>query len=37
MKDGENLYLIPGGFEEATIFEYNKHKLYLKNKKGKYI
>ena len=34
MKKGRNLAILPGGFEEATIFEYNKHKLYYKKKTG---
>ena len=36
MKKGTNICIIPGGFEEATVFEYKKHKIFIKNKKGKF-
>ena len=34
MKKGNNIAFIPGGFEEATLMEYGKHKLFLKERKG---
>ena len=34
MKKGENLALLPGGFEEATIFAYGKHRVYIKRRAG---
>jgi 2-acylglycerol O-acyltransferase 2 len=30
MKNNKNITLIPGGFEEASIYQYNKHRLYLR-------
>lgn len=33
MRRGENLALIPGGFQEATIYEYSKHRVYVKRRK----
>ena len=30
MKNNKNITLIPGGFEEASIYHYNKHRLYLR-------
>ncbi|KDO24281.1 hypothetical protein SPRG_09918 [Saprolegnia parasitica CBS 223.65] len=33
-KRGSNLALIPGGFEEATIYAYGKHRVFLKERKG---
>lgn len=32
--EGENIGLIPGGFQEATIYQRNHHKLYIKDRKG---
>ena len=34
MKEGQNLALIPGGFEEATLYQPGKHRIFLKNRKG---
>jgi len=34
MRRGENIALIPGGFQEATMFEYNRHTVYIKRRKG---
>ncbi|RLN02613.1 hypothetical protein BBJ28_00014036 [Nothophytophthora sp. Chile5] len=34
MRTGQNLCLLPGGFEEATLFERGKHRVYLKNRFG---
>jgi 2-acylglycerol O-acyltransferase 2 len=32
--EGENIGLIPGGFQEATIYMRNRHRLYIKERKG---
>jgi len=34
MKNNDNIVFIPGGFEEATITDYNKNKVYVKNRTG---
>ena len=34
MEHGEYLLLLPGGFEEASLCEYKKQKIYIKNRKG---
>jgi hypothetical protein len=34
MKHGINIGLIPGGFQEATIYQRGKHRLFLREKKG---
>jgi 2-acylglycerol O-acyltransferase 2 len=34
MESGENIALIPGGFEEATLYKRNHFRLYLKRRKG---
>uniref|UniRef100_M4BCG3 Acyltransferase n=1 Tax=Hyaloperonospora arabidopsidis (strain Emoy2) TaxID=559515 RepID=M4BCG3_HYAAE len=34
MRKGQNVCIIPGGFEEATLFERGKHRLFLKNRFG---
>lgn len=34
MKRGDNIAFLPGGFEEATIFRYREHILYLAQRKG---
>mmetsp|Transcript_25758 Transcript_25758/g.45879 ORF Transcript_25758/g.45879 Transcript_25758/m.45879 type:complete len:251 (-) Transcript_25758:539-1291(-) len=34
MKTGENIALIPGGFQEATTYQYGKHRAYLTRRKG---
>ncbi|CAI5741492.1 unnamed protein product [Hyaloperonospora brassicae] len=34
MRNGQNVCIIPGGFEEATLFERGKHRLFLKNRFG---
>ncbi len=34
MKKGHNVALIPGGFQEATLYERNRHKLFLNDRKG---
>jgi hypothetical protein len=34
MKKGENIVFMPGGFEEATITDFNKNKIYIKKRLG---
>ena len=34
MKEQENLIIIPGGFEEATITNYNEDRVFIKDRKG---
>ena len=34
MSVGANIALIPGGFEEATLYHHGKHQLYLKHRQG---
>jgi len=34
MPTGANIALLPGGFEEATLFKRGVHRLYLKNRQG---
>lgn len=34
MKEGRNLALLPGGFEEATLFQRGRHRVYIKKRKG---
>eukprot|EP00474_Spongospora_subterranea_P008825 CRZ09283.1 hypothetical protein [Spongospora subterranea] len=34
MQNGENIALIPGGCEEATLFRYNQHQVYLRKRRG---
>lgn len=34
MKAGQNLALLPGGFEEAACFEYGKHRVFIKKRAG---
>lgn len=34
MKAGQNIALIPGGFEEATVYEYDHDRIFLKNRCG---
>ncbi|KAJ0404378.1 hypothetical protein ATCC90586_003121 [Pythium insidiosum] len=34
MASGDNVCLIPGGFEEATIFRHNRHRVYLRRRAG---
>ena len=34
MKQGINIGLIPGGFQEATVYQRGKHRLFLREKKG---
>ena len=34
MKVGKNIALLPGGFEEATLFVQGHHRVYIKNRKG---
>jgi hypothetical protein len=31
---GHNIALLPGGFEEATIYAYGQHRVYIKDRKG---
>ncbi|RHY33044.1 hypothetical protein DYB32_001929 [Aphanomyces invadans] len=33
-RDSTNIALLPGGFEEASLFTYNRHRVFLKNRKG---
>ncbi|SPR00845.1 Acyltransferase [Plasmodiophora brassicae] len=34
MGKGENVAILPGGFEEATLFRKGRHLVYLRNRKG---
>lgn len=34
LKAGRNIAIIPGGFEEATLFEYGKHRVAMRHRKG---
>lgn len=34
MKNGRNILMVPGGFEEATITNYDENRVYLKERKG---
>ena len=34
MKEGTNLGLIPGGFEEATLYSRGKHQIYIRKRQG---
>lgn len=34
MQEGDNIIFMPGGFEEATITDFDKNKLYIKNRIG---
>jgi 2-acylglycerol O-acyltransferase 2 len=34
MKRGTNLAMIPGGFQEATLYERGRHRVYIKDRKG---
>ena len=34
MKQGKNLGLVPGGFEEASLTNNDKEQIYIKNRKG---
>lgn len=34
MSAGSNIALLPGGFEEATLYQHGKHQLYLRKRKG---
>lgn len=34
MHKGENISFIPGGFEEATLTDYGKDRVFIKNRKG---
>ena len=34
MRNGENLLMVPGGYEEATITNYNEDRVYVKDRKG---
>lgn len=34
MKRGANICVLPGGFEEATIFKHGKHRIYLRKRRG---
>jgi hypothetical protein len=34
MSKGNNIALIPGGFQEATLYERGRHKVYIKQRKG---
>ncbi|KAH9189055.1 hypothetical protein AeNC1_008976 [Aphanomyces euteiches] len=33
-KAGENIALLPGGFEEASLFRYKTHQVFIKQRKG---
>eukprot|EP00898_Chlorokybus_atmophyticus_P006764 jgi/Chlat1/7089/Chrsp57S06780 len=34
MKAGENVALLPGGFEEAALYKHGAHRVYIKRRKG---
>mmetsp|Transcript_19297 Transcript_19297/g.53799 ORF Transcript_19297/g.53799 Transcript_19297/m.53799 type:complete len:114 (+) Transcript_19297:940-1281(+) len=34
MRRNENIALLPGGFQEATLYTYGKHLVYIKRRKG---
>ncbi len=34
MKHGKNLALLPGGFEEATLYGKHKYRIYIKDRAG---
>ncbi|CAK4377822.1 unnamed protein product [Aphanomyces euteiches] len=34
VKAGNNIAFVPGGFEEATLYEYGKHRIYIKKRAG---
>jgi 2-acylglycerol O-acyltransferase 2 len=34
MKNGENIGLLPGGFQEATLYKRGKHRIFIKDRKG---
>lgn len=34
MRSGRNISLVPGGFEESTLTQYGKQRVFLKNRKG---
>jgi 2-acylglycerol O-acyltransferase 2 len=34
MKSGENISFLPGGFEEATLTDYDRDRIFIKNRKG---
>jgi len=34
LKKSKNIALLPGGFEEATMFSRSKHRIFIKNRKG---
>ena len=34
MKKGDNLALLPGGFQEATLFRHGAHRVYIKKRAG---
>lgn len=34
MKNEDNIAVIPGGFEEATVYEYEKNVVYIMKRKG---
>jgi 2-acylglycerol O-acyltransferase 2 len=34
MKNNDNIIFLPGGFEEATITDYHKNKVFIKNRTG---
>lgn len=34
MTEGENIALLPGGFEEATHYRFGVHRVFIKNRKG---
>lgn len=33
MRRNENIALLPGGFQEATLYQYGKHIVYIKKRK----
>ena len=34
LKAKTNIAMLPGGFDEATLYEYKKHSVYIKKRKG---
>ena len=37
MKNSENIALIPGGFQEATLYQHGRHRIFIKERKGNII
>jgi 2-acylglycerol O-acyltransferase 2 len=37
MRKGQNLGLLPGGFEEATLYAHGKFRVYIEQRTGVFI